>query len=259
MSNGAGRVQVYCLCIKRHRQMSNEITPQPASAPPTVYQIRLKGLLDREWSDWFEGLTITLEEDGDTLLTGPLVDQAALHGLLKKVRDLGMPLVSVGPVQSQETHPYRSKKGDEQMDTNNKTTEKMGTKVLLSTLWIVVMINMAYADILSLHIPGAFEEVAKTSVSTGAPIPQLMLGGAIMLEIPIAMIILSRVLKYGVNRWVNIIAGIIHHCLYHGGGVVLSPLHIHRHGRNHLPSADHLVCLEMAQCRSLIKRIGENS
>lgn len=61
------------------------------------YEIRLKGHLDDRWSDWFEGLTITLEDDGNTLLTGPVVDQAALHGLLKKVRDLGMPLLSVCP------------------------------------------------------------------------------------------------------------------------------------------------------------------
>ena len=64
-----------------------------------VYQIRLKGHLGSQWTDWFEGLTITLEENGDTLLTGPVIDQAALHGLLKKVRDLGMPLVSVSPVE----------------------------------------------------------------------------------------------------------------------------------------------------------------
>ncbi len=75
-----------------------------------VYQIRLKGHLDGQWTDWFDGLTITLEEDGNTLLSGPVVDQAALHGLLKKVRDLGMPLVSVVQVQIDETNPYCSKK-----------------------------------------------------------------------------------------------------------------------------------------------------
>lgn len=67
---------------------------------PGLYEIRVKGQLDDRWSDWFGGLTITLEEDGNTLLTGPVIDQAALHGLLKKVRDLGIPLISVGPVES---------------------------------------------------------------------------------------------------------------------------------------------------------------
>jgi len=60
-----------------------------------IYQIRLKGQLGHQWAEWFEGLTITLADSGDTLLTGPIVDQATLHGLLKKVRDLGMPLLSV--------------------------------------------------------------------------------------------------------------------------------------------------------------------
>jgi hypothetical protein len=64
-----------------------------------VYQIRIKGHLGQQWTDWFEGLTITLEDNGDTLLSGKVVDQAALHGLLKKVRELGIPLISVNPVQ----------------------------------------------------------------------------------------------------------------------------------------------------------------
>jgi len=80
--------------------MSNELEPKTNSDQPVVYQIRIKGHLGREWADWFEGLTITLEENGDTLLTGPVIDQAALHGLLKKVRDLGLPLVSVSPLEN---------------------------------------------------------------------------------------------------------------------------------------------------------------
>ena len=64
-----------------------------------LYEIRLKGHLGDRWADWFEGLTITREDNGDTLLTGPVVDQAALHGLLKKVRDLGMPLISVNRIE----------------------------------------------------------------------------------------------------------------------------------------------------------------
>ncbi len=79
-----------------------------------VYQIRVKGHLSAEWIDWFEGLAITLDEDGDMLLTGPVADQAALHGLLRKVRDLGLPLLSVQCVEHDrtdtpnETHPHRS-------------------------------------------------------------------------------------------------------------------------------------------------------
>jgi len=64
-----------------------------------IYQIRIKGLLDRQWTDEFGGMTVSATDDGDTILTGPVEDQAALHGLLKKVRDWGMPLISVGPVE----------------------------------------------------------------------------------------------------------------------------------------------------------------
>ena len=80
--------------------MSQKRNPKTDPGQPMVYQIRIKGHLGRQWADWFEGLTITLEDDGDTLLTGPVVDQAALHGLLKKVRALGMPLVSVSPLEN---------------------------------------------------------------------------------------------------------------------------------------------------------------
>ena len=79
--------------------MSETSTPIEAHPEPELYEIRVRGHLDARWASQFEGLTITLEEDGNTLLTGPVVDQAALHGLLKKVRDLGMSLVSIGPIE----------------------------------------------------------------------------------------------------------------------------------------------------------------
>jgi len=67
-----------------------------------VYQIRVKGNLDRKWSDWFDGFTIVSQAHDETLLTGPVADQAALHGLLAKVRDLGLPLLLVKRVVSEE-------------------------------------------------------------------------------------------------------------------------------------------------------------
>ena len=84
---------------KRYKVMSNESKTKPTPSQPVIYQIRIKGHLGHQWTDWFEGLTITPGEDGDTLLTGPVVDQAALYGLLKKVRDLGLPLLSVNRVE----------------------------------------------------------------------------------------------------------------------------------------------------------------
>jgi len=82
----------------RNKAMSN--VPAQAQAPgqPVVYQIRLKGHLSSQWTDRFGGLSITLADNGDTLLTGPVMDQAALHGLLKTARDLGLPLISLNPV-----------------------------------------------------------------------------------------------------------------------------------------------------------------
>ena len=78
--------------------MAKEHRLEDDMGQPIAYQIRIKGHLGRQWMNWFEGLTITLEEDGNTLLSGLVIDQAALHGILKKVRDLGMPLLSVNSV-----------------------------------------------------------------------------------------------------------------------------------------------------------------
>jgi len=103
--------------------------------------------------------------------------------------------------------------------------KKIDTKALLSTLWIVVMINMLKADILSLNIPFAVEEVAKTAANTGTSIPQLMLFGAILGNLSIAMIILSRVLTYRINRWANILVSIII-IAYIWGGMASYPHYI---------------------------------
>lgn len=75
--------------------MPDHCCTPPDSTQQPLYQIRIKGHLGPQWADWFDGLTITLEEDGNTLLSGPVVDQSALHGILKKIRDTGMPLLSV--------------------------------------------------------------------------------------------------------------------------------------------------------------------
>ena len=82
--------------------MSDKRKPRDESSRPMVYQIRVKGHLGRHWADWFEDMTIMLEANGDSLLTGPVVDQAALHGVLTKVRDLGLPLVSVIEIESEQ-------------------------------------------------------------------------------------------------------------------------------------------------------------
>lgn len=81
--------------------MTRQQNPDADQDLPTVYQIRLHGLLDAAWSDWFDGLAITWH-DGDTLLTGQVVDQAALHGLIRRIRDVGLPLLSINRVRDAE-------------------------------------------------------------------------------------------------------------------------------------------------------------
>ena len=108
---------------------------------PLVYQIRIRGHLDGQWTDWFEGLTITLEEDGDTLLTGPVSDQAALHGLLRKIRDLGMPLVSVNRVPSRK---------EKKMNTHNKPISEMPAKLTLQKFGGFAALYLAVAYLIGM-------------------------------------------------------------------------------------------------------------
>jgi hypothetical protein len=112
--------------------MANEINSESEKAQPLVYQIKIKGHLGREWTDWFEGLTIMALDNGETLLTGPVLDQAALHGVLRKVRDVGMPLLSINCVQPgqaeasdvSETHHSCSNKRREQNEVNEQNHRK---------------------------------------------------------------------------------------------------------------------------------------
>jgi hypothetical protein len=88
-------VQTVVTDHNRDMAMSSERTPPPDPDQPMICHIRIEGHLGPHWSSWFEGLAITQEDNGETALTGLLVDQAALHGLMRKVRDLGIPLLSV--------------------------------------------------------------------------------------------------------------------------------------------------------------------
>lgn len=196
--------------------MSNEPKWRQIAEQPVVYQIRLKGHFGSRWADRFGGMSITPQTDGDTLVTGAVIDQAALHGLLRTARDLGLPLVSVHPIELKE---------EGKMNAVDKIANKTDTRTLLSTLWIVVLISMLKADILSLYIPGALDEVARAAASAGVSIPQLMLAAAIMGELAIAMIILSRVLRHGLNRVVNLVVALVT-IAYIWGGAASSPHYI---------------------------------
>ena len=99
--------------------MSNEINSESEKAQPMSYQIRIKGHLGRHWTDWFEGLTITALDNGETLLAGPVLDQATLHGLLRKVRDGGIPLVSVMSVKPDPAEAKARQTGNERMNQSN--------------------------------------------------------------------------------------------------------------------------------------------
>lgn len=201
----------------RYRAMSNIGNPKTHPDQPMVYEIRINGHLGSQWADWFGDFTITLTGIGDTLLTGLVVDQSALHGLLKKVRDLGMPLLAVNCIEPvpaaalavSETRQDYSKE-NKNMNTSTNITGTGDRRVLLSTLWIVVMLNMIFADIFSFMNPRFLQELMTTVHAREIEVTPVFLSiAAIVTEIPIMMVLLSRALTYRINRWLNIIAAVI--------------------------------------------------
>jgi len=92
--------------------MPEELHPSSDPKKPTIYEIRIEGRLDPAWGDWFAGLVVTPGENGETLLAGPVADQAALHGLLRRVRDLGVPLISINRVEPGRTRSSTESEGD---------------------------------------------------------------------------------------------------------------------------------------------------
>jgi hypothetical protein len=218
VSIGDTLAQVYSLCTKPvaqnnitcqngYRPLSNKLTSHPNPSQPVLYQIRIKGHLDSQWTNWFEGLTIRLEDDGDTLLTGSVADQAALHGLLKKVRDLGLALISINRMDESEKELI--------MKTAETIHQIKDRRVILSTLWIFAMFNYLYNDVYGLHFNPVLQKEFVQKFISGYIGPIQITQGfvlitAILMETAIAMALLSRILKYGANRWANIGAGILH-------------------------------------------------
>lgn len=164
--------------------------------PPNIsfYEIRLKGHLDARWGDRFEGMTITLEENGDTLLSGPVADQSALHGLLKKVRDLGMPLASVIQIQNGSLKEI-------EMNTNNKTAGNLlDVRIILAVLWVAGMLSSLNGDTYRLS---AMTKPFGVS-------PELLLVMSLIFVGSIFMSALTLMLKSPASRWANRVVGIFY-------------------------------------------------
>jgi hypothetical protein len=192
--------------------MTDKLTDSIDYFKPLAYQIKLKGHLDPDWADWFDGLDIALAENGETLITGLALDQSALHGLLKKVRDLGMPLLSVTYLKDATvgvgTINLITQK-EKIMNISNSNTERLNQKTLLSTVWIFAVVNYLYCDVMTLMDSAFLKQFMQGNVGGVATTQGFFLAAAILMEISMSMILLSRILKYKVNRWANIIAGTI--------------------------------------------------
>jgi hypothetical protein len=175
-----------------------------------LYEIRIKGHLDAQWMTWFDGLTITLEENGDTLLSGPVADQAALHGLLKKVRDLGLPLVSVVQVQRDKTHPKHSKK-EKKMNENILLNQIKQIGIGLAFIIFPLLFIFAFAvhpDLLQPRLLNA-EEMILRAHGNG-----LLQFGHVLVTLSTALLIVvalqfMKLLEHSAGAWAGFIGAAI--------------------------------------------------
>lgn len=167
----------------------NSGDPRDNQRHPTIYEIRIGGHLGRTAADRL-GLDIAWDVDGTTRLSGPVIDQSALHGLLRRLRDLGVTLISINSKE-------------EGMASNVQGAKGLDRRMVLSTVWIFALINYIYADIFTM-----FFDPAARSATTVMPMGALMVF-AVLMETGIAMALLSRILRQGPNRLANIIVGAI--------------------------------------------------
>jgi hypothetical protein len=179
-----------------------------------LYKIRIDGQLDDGWQGWFDGMSITLEEDGTTLLSGPVPDQPALYGLLRKVRDLGLPLVSVNQITATLSQQIINKKRNTKMNKNSITIEmeyiKVSLKLKLVALWTSLMFLVIYLDYFHLYMPGKIEEILAGKMFVFDITQVSLLAGLATITIPALMISLSATLPDKANRWTNIIVAVIY-------------------------------------------------
>ena len=178
-----------------------------------IYEIRIDGQLDDGWQGWFDGMSITLEEDGTTLLSGPVPDQPALYGLLRKVRDLGLPLVSVNQITATLSQQIINKKRNTKMNKNSITIEmeyiKVSLKLKLVALWTSLMFLVIYLDYFHLYMPGKIEEILAGKMFVFDITQVALLAGLATVTLPALMISLSAALPDKANRWTNIIVAVV--------------------------------------------------
>ena len=179
------------------------------------YEIRIAGHLDAHWADWFDGMSIMLEEDGNTLLSGPVPDQPALYGILRRVRDLGLPLVSVNQITVTLSQQILNKKrSNTKMNINNMTTEmediKVSLKLKLAAIWTSFMFLYTYVDHFHLYMPGKIEDILAGKVFTFDISYVFLMVAMFFVAIPVLMIFLSVALPAKVNRWTNIIVAAVY-------------------------------------------------